>query len=221
MPNRTHTPTPGPRVPAAAWALGVVSLLMDMSSELVHSLLPLFLVTVLGASATALGVIEGVAEATAMIVKVFSGTISDAFRRRKPLVVASYGLAAVAKPLFALATKVPTVFAARFLDRIGKGVRGAPRDAFIQDLTPAQVRGAAFGLRQSLDTVGAVAGPLLAALLLLVLSDNLRLALWVAVIPAVASVLVLVFGVREPPEPPANSRTRFSLGALRILPGAF
>jgi MFS family permease len=213
--------SPRPRVPSAVWALGFVSLLMDASSELVHSLLPLFLVGVLGASATMLGLIEGVAEATAMIVKVFSGTLSDIVRRRKPLVVLGYGLAAVAKPLFALAGTVGLVFTARFLDRIGKGIRGAPRDALIQDVTPPEVRGAAFGLRQSLDTVGAVAGPLLAVALLFLLGGDLRAALWFAVLPAVASVLVLLFAVHEPVVERAAARARFQLSGLRRLPAAF
>ena len=210
-------------VPPAVWALGLVSLLMDMSSELVHSLLPLFLVTVLGASATTLGLIEGIAESTAMIVKVFSGTLSDAFRRRKPLVVAGYGLAALAKPLFAIASTVDLVFLARFLDRIGKGIRGAPRDALIHDVTPPEVRGAAFGLRQSLDTVGAVAGPLLAIALLAAFAGDIRSVLWFAVLPALAAVVLLVLGVREPvverAAPRARARALFT--GIARLPPAF
>jgi sugar phosphate permease len=153
---------PTPAIPRGVWILGFVSLLMDVSSEMIHSLLPLYLTVGLGASALVVGVIEGVAESTALIVKVFSGTLSDRLRKRKWITAFGYGLAAFSKPLFAIATAPVLVFAARFLDRIGKGIRGAPRDALIADLTPPAIRGAAFGLRQSLDTVGAVAGPLLA-----------------------------------------------------------
>ena len=185
------------KIPAAVWALGFVSMLMDISSELVHSLLPVFMVTVLGASALTVGLIEGAAEATALIVKVFSGTLSDYFGKRKPLTVLGYGMAAVAKPLFALATTTGVVLAARLFDRIGKGIRGAPRDALIADITAPEVRGAAFGLRQSLDTVGAFVGPLLAIGLMLLWANDFRAVFWVAVIPAALSVALLVFGVRE------------------------
>ena len=204
------------RIPSGVWALGFVSLFMDMSSELVHSMLPLLLVTGLGASALALGVIEGVAEATAMIVKVFSGTLSDFLRRRKLLVVAGYGMAALTKPLFALAPTVGWIFTARFLDRVGKGIRGAPRDALIADLTPAEVRGAAFGLRQSLDTVGAVVGPLAAVALLAAFAQDIRLVLWFAAVPAVIAMLILVVAVREParPEEERAVRSRFARGDL-------
>src|SRR5947209_17982256 len=150
----------GARIPRGVWILGFVSLLMDISSEMIHSLLPLYLTVGLGASALAVGVIEGVAESTALIVKMFSGALSDRWRRRKSITAFGYGMAALSKPLFALATGPLLVFVARFLDRIGKGIRGAPRDALIADITPPQSRGAAFGLRQSLDTVGAFAGPL-------------------------------------------------------------
>jgi len=187
------------RVPRTVWALGAVSLLMDLSSELVHSLLPLFMVTVLGASMVAVGVVEGIAEATASIVKVFSGAISDRLGRRKPILVLGYGLGALSKPLFPLAGSVPLVLAARFMDRIGKGIRGAPRDALIADVTPEGVRGAAYGLRQALDTVGAVLGPLAAIGLMLWLANDVRSVLWYAVVPAIASVVVLVAFVREPP----------------------
>jgi len=171
---------------------------MDVSSELIHSLLPLFLVTVLGASTLAVGAIEGVAESTALITKVFSGYLSDYFRNRKVLTVLGYGLAAATKPFFPLAPSLAWVVFARFVDRIGKGIRGAPRDALVADITPAQVRGAAFGLRQTLDTVGAVAGPALAVVAMLWLADNFRAVFWIAVVPAVASVALLIFGVREP-----------------------
>ena len=174
-------------VPRTVWALGAVSLLMDLSSELVHSLLPIFMVTVLGASMLAVGVVEGIAEATASIVKPFSGALSDRLGRRKPIVVLGYGLAALSKPLFPLAGSVPLVLAARFMDRIGKGIRGAPRDALIADVTPEGLRGAAYGLRQALDTVGAVLGPLAAIGLMFLLANDVRGALWWAVVPALLS----------------------------------
>ena len=180
------------------WTLGCVSLLMDVSSELIHSLLPLFLVTVLGASTLTVGAIEGVAEATALITKVFSGYLSDYFRNRKVLTVLGYGLAAATKPLFPLASSLVWVVFARFVDRIGKGIRGAPRDALIADITPADALGAAYGLRQTLDTVGAVAGPALAIAAMLWFADNFREVFWIAVVPAVGSVALLIFGVREP-----------------------
>lgn len=186
------------RIPATVWVLGFVSMLMDISSELVHSLLPVFMVTVLGASATAVGAIEGAAEATALIVKVFSGVLSDYAGKRKWLTVFGYGLAAVTKPLFALAGSVGWIFTARFIDRIGKGIRGAPRDALIADVTPAEIRGAAFGLRQSLDTVGAFIGPLLAMGLMLLWANDFRAVFWVAVIPAFLALALLICGVREP-----------------------
>ncbi|MCX8005266.1 MAG: MFS transporter [Burkholderiaceae bacterium] len=189
---------PRPRMPAAIWALGFVSLLMDISSEMIHSLLPLFMVTTLGASALAVGLVEGAGEAIALIVRVFSGTLSDWLGHRKWLAVAGYGLGALAKPMFALAPSVPWVLAARLTDRIGKGVRGAPRDALVADLAPPAIRGAAFGLRQSLDTVGAFLGPLLAVALMLAWHEDFRAVFWLAVIPGVASVLLLIVGVREP-----------------------
>jgi len=185
------------RIPSTIWALGFVSLFMDLSSELVHSLLPVYLVTTLGASALAVGVIEGIAESTAMLVKVFSGAISDFIGRRKGLVLLGYGLAALSKPLFPLAHSVEVVFAARFLDRIGKGIRGAPRDALIADVSPPEIRGACFGLRQSMDTVGAVLGPALAIVLMLWLAD-IQIVLWFAVVPAAVAVALIVMGVKEP-----------------------
>lgn len=184
------------RIPRTIWALGFVSLFMDLSSELVHSLLPVFLVTTLGANALTVGVIEGIAESTAMLVKVFSGAISDFMGRRKGLLLLGYGLAALSKPLFPLAHSVEVVFIARFLDRIGKGIRGAPRDALVADVSPAEIRGACFGLRQSMDTVGAVLGPILAILLMLWLADIQRV-LWFAVIPATIAVALIVAGVKE------------------------
>jgi MFS family permease len=185
------------KLPATVWALGAVSLLMDLSSELVHSLLPIFMTAVLGASMLAVGIVEGIAEATAAIVKLFSGALSDRLGRRKPLVVLGYALAALSKPLFPLAGSVALVAAARFMDRIGKGIRGAPRDALIADVTASGQRGAAFGLRQALDTVGAILGPLAAIALMFLLADDVRTVLWFAVIPAVLSVAVLVFFVKE------------------------
>jgi len=186
------------RLPSGVIALGFVSLSMDLSSEMIHSLLPVFLVTVLGASAMAVGVIEGIAEATAAFAKVFSGAISDWMGRRKPLVLLGYGLAALTKPLFPLAGSVGAVLVARFVDRVGKGIRGAPRDALIADITPEPQRGAAYGLRQAMDTVGAFAGPLAAMGLMAATHDDFRLVFWVAVVPAAVCVLLIVFGVHEP-----------------------
>ena len=189
---------PSTGIPRGVWMLGFVSLFMDVSSELIHSLLPVFMVSSLGATALMVGLVEGVAEATALIAKVFSGTISDWLGKRKGLTVLGYGLGALSKPLFALALTVHWVFVARFMDRIGKGIRGAPRDALIADLTPPEIRGAAYGLRQSLDTVGAFLGPLLAVALMLAWAGDFRTVFWFAVIPAVLSVLILIFGVHEP-----------------------
>jgi MFS family permease len=186
------------QIPTTIWVLGFVSMLMDMSSEMIHSLLPVFLVSVLGASALTVGVIEGVAEAVALISKVFSGALSDYLGRRKALVVIGYSLATATKPLFALASSAGMVFTARFVDRVGKGIRGAPRDALIADLTPVDSRGAAFGLRQSLDTVGALLGPLLAIGLMLLWSDDYRAVFWVAMIPGLFAISLLFIGVREP-----------------------
>lgn len=186
-----------PAIPRSIWMLGFVSLFMDVSSELIHGLLPVFMVSSLGASAFAVGVVEGIAEATALIVKVFSGVLSDYLGKRKALAVIGYGLGALSKPLFALALTVNWVLAARFMDRIGKGIRGAPRDALVADLAPPEIRGAAFGLRQSLDTVGAFVGPLLGVALMLFWAGDFRTVFWYAVIPAVLAVLLLVFGVEE------------------------
>ncbi|WP_433735827.1 MFS transporter [Pseudomonas putida] len=195
------------RIPRTIWALGFVSLFMDLSSELVHSLLPVFLVTTLGASALAVGVIEGIAESTSMLVKISSGAISDFIGRRKGLLLFGYGLAALTKPLFPLAYSVEMVFTARFLDRIGKGIRGAPRDALIADVSPPEIRGACFGLRQSMDTVGAVLGPALAIVLMLWLAD-IQLVLWFAVIPAAVAVALIVTGVKEPTHLPSEHTFR-------------
>ncbi|HWP11198.1 MAG TPA: MFS transporter [Ramlibacter sp.] len=192
---------PRPRLPAGIWVLGFVSLLMDVSSELIHSLLPVFMVTTLGTTVLVVGLIEGAAEATALMVKVFSGVLSDYWGRRKPLAVLGYGLGAVSKPLFALATTSGLVLSARLIDRVGKGIRGAPRDALIADIVPPAIRGAAFGLRQALDTVGAFLGPLLAIGLMLLWANDFRAVFWVAVIPGFLSVALLVIAVREPPRP--------------------
>jgi MFS family permease len=194
------------RLPASIWALGFVSLLMDVSSEMIHSLLPVFLSTSLGASMLAIGLIEGAAEATALIIKVFSGAWSDWLGRRKPLAVLGYGLGAASKPLFALASSAGMVRAARLIDRVGRGRRGAPRDALVADLVQPAQRGAAYGLRQSLDTVGAFLGPLLAIGLMLLWANDFQAIFWVAVIPAVLSVALLAFGVSEPDKPPGAAR---------------
>lgn len=198
-------------VPRTVVALGMVSLFMDTSSEIIHSLLPAFLVTVLGVSALSVGIIEGVAEGSTSIVKIFSGAISDWVGQRKPLILLGYGLAALTKPLFPLAGGVGLVLAGRFLDRIGKGIRGAPRDALIADVTPIAQRGTAFGLRQSMDTVGAFLGPMLAMLLMTASNDDFRLVFWVAVIPAAAAVLVVIYGVQEPAAPRSDERRRFPI----------
>jgi MFS family permease len=190
------------RLPKTVWTLGVVSLFMDLSSEMVHSLLPVFLVAGLGASPALLGLIEGVAEATASITKVFSGWLSDRLKGRKWLVVAGYGLAALSKPIFPLAATPFQVLVARFADRIGKGIRGAPRDALIADVTEPGMRGAAFGLRQSLDTVGAYLGPLVAIALMWALDDDIRAVFAWAVVPAVIAVMLLVVGLEEPASAP-------------------
>lgn len=208
-------------IPRAVWALGLVSLLMDVSSEMIHGLLPVFLVSVLGASTTMVGLIEGVGEATASISKLFSGWLSDRLGKRKALTVAGYGLSALSKPLFALATTSSLVLAARFSDRIGKGIRGAPRDALIGDLVPAGSRGAAYGLRQALDTVGAFAGPLIAIALMAAFNDNFRRVFWLALIPGLLSVLVLAFGVREPPHEVAVPRAPVRLDECRSLGQAY
>ena len=186
------------QIPAGIWVLGFVSLLMDISSEMIHSLLPMFMVTALGASAFAVGLIEGLAESTALIIKVFSGALSDYLGKRKGLALFGYALGALTKPLFALAPTIGVVLTARLLDRVGKGIRGAPRDALVADIAPAHLRGAAFGLRQSLDTVGAFLGPLLAVGLMLLWANDFRAVFWVAVIPGMMAVALLLFGVHEP-----------------------
>jgi MFS family permease len=206
-------------IPASIWALGLVSLFMDVSSEMIHALLPLYLVTVLGTSTLTVGIIEGIAEATASITKVFSGALSDYLGHRKWLAAAGYGLAAVTKPAFPLASSVGWLVAARFVDRVGKGIRGAPRDALIADLTPADLRGNAFGLRQSLDTIGAVLGPLLAIVFMAAFANDFTTVFWIAVIPAFVSVAIIVFGVREPERPSGLRKVRapFSRAELARL----
>jgi MFS family permease len=195
------------KIPAGVWMLGFVSMLMDISSEMIHSLLPLFLVGALGTSAFTVGIIEGLAEATALIVKVFSGALSDYLGKRKGLAVFGYALGALTKPLFAVAQGSGVVLTARLLDRVGKGVRGAPRDALVADIAPAEIRGAAFGLRQALDTVGAFLGPLLAVGLMLLWRNDFRAVFWVAVIPGMLAVLLLIFGVHEPKRHIGERRT--------------
>lgn len=204
--NRQDPAPPSHQIPRGVWVQGFVSLLMDISSEMIHSLLPLFMVTVLGSSALTIGLIEGMAEATALMVKVFSGTLSDYLGRRKGLALLGYGLGALTKPLFAIATGSGLILIARLLDRIGKGIRGAPRDALVADLTPLELRGTAFGLRQSLDTVGALLGPLLAVGLMLLWHDDFRAIFWLAVIPGLASVTLLAIGLREPKESDRRER---------------
>jgi len=220
--NMTTEAKPSSRlreIPGGIWALGFVSLLMDVSSEMIHALLPIYLVTVLGTSALTVGVIEGIAEATALIAKVFSGALSDWLGKRKFLAALGYGLAALTKPIFPLAPTVGWLVAARFVDRIGKGIRGAPRDALVADLSPPHLRGASFGLRQSLDTVGAFLGPLLAIGLMLLTLNNFTVVFWVAVIPAFLSLFLILFAVREPERPAGLRRVRnpISKAELRQL----
>jgi MFS family permease len=198
-------------LPAGIWALGFVSMFMDISSELVHSLLPVFMVTVLGASMVTVGVVEGVAEATAAVAKVFSGAISDYLGKRKFLLVLGYGMAAFTKPMFPLATSMSWVFLARFLDRIGKGIRGAPRDALVADIAPPELRGAAYGLRQALDSAGAFIGPLLALAFMAWFANDVKAVLWVAVVPAFIAVALLVAAVREPAGAQRGSEARAPL----------
>ena len=210
-------------VPSGVWALGFVSLLMDLSSEMIHGLLPVFLTTALGASLATVGLIEGIAEATAAITKVFSGWLSDRIGQRKLLTGIGYGLAAASKPLFVIAHSVGLVMFARFADRVGKGIRGAPRDALIADITAPGLRGAAFGLRQSLDTVGAFLGPAAAIALMFVLHNDTRIIFALAAVPAIAAVLLIVVGVREPADaaPSPKARSPIAWGELGSLGGAF
>ena len=216
------TNAPRVRIPRSVWILGAVSLFMDMSSELVHSVLPVYLTSVLGLSVLAVGIIEGIAEATASMLKVVSGYVSDRFAKRKSLALLGYGLAALTKPVFPLAETAFGVVAARFVDRIGKGIRSAPRDAIVADVTPPQLLDAAYGLRQSLDTVGAFAGPMLAMLFLWLWAGDLRMVLWVAVVPAFIAVALLAVGVPEPPpQTPARRNAAIRFNTLTRLPKAF
>ena len=210
-------------IPRGIWALGFVSMFMDISSEMIHALFPIYLVTVLGASMVTVGFIEGIAEATALITKVFSGAISDWLGRRKLLVVIGYGLAAFTKPVFPLATSMGWFVGARFVDRIGKGIRGAPRDALIADIAPEHIRGASFGLRQSLDTIGAFVGPLLAIGLMLLTMNDFKLVFWIAVIPAFIALALLVIGVEEPKKATTveDAKPRMQLSDVKRLSAPF
>jgi MFS family permease len=203
-------------IPRGVWALGFVSLLMDLSSEMIHALLPLYLVTVLGASMVTVGVIEGIAEATTSIVKIFSGALSDRLGKRKLLAAAGYGLAAFTKPVFPLAPTIAWLVAARLVDRIGKGIRGSPRDALIADLTAPDLRGASFGLRQSLDTIGAVLGPMVAMALMLLLADNFTAVFWIAVVPAFLSFGVILFFVSDPDRPAGTAPVKSPLARAEL-----
>lgn len=208
-------------IPSGVWALGFVSLFMDTSSELVHSLMPIFLVGVLGASALTVGLISGLAEAVVSITKLFSGGLSDWFGRRKPLILVGYGLAALTKPILPLAPSVAWIFVAHAVDRFGKGVRGAPRDALVADITPPELRGAAYGLRQSIDTVGAFLGPLLAIFFMALLDDDIRAVFWIAVIPAVISVLIILAFVRDAEQPITSAKPKLRLSDAKRLKTAF
>ncbi|MDX1253334.1 MAG: MFS transporter [Gammaproteobacteria bacterium] len=219
-PPSRRTLTAWRALPAGIWALGFGSLFMDISSEMIHSLLPIFMVTVLGASMVTVGVIEGVAEATAAVLKVFSGALSDYLGKRKFLMILGYGLAAFTKPIFPLAGSIGWVFTARFIDRVGKGIRGAPRDALVADITPAPLRGAAYGLRQALDSVGALLGPLLAMAFMIWLADDIRAVMWIAVVPAFIAVALLMIYVREPSIAPTvgQAKVPLTLRDARRLP---
>ena len=210
------------QIPKSIWVLGFVSLLMDVSSEMIHSLLPLFMVTTLGTSVLAVGLIEGVAESTALIVKIFSGVLSDYLGQRKRLALLGYALGAFTKPLFAIATSSGLILSARIIDRVGKGIRGAPRDALVAEIAPAHLRGAAFGLRQSLDTVGAFLGPLLAVGLMILWANDFRAVFWVSVIPGLLAVLLLFLGVTEPKQNHTNHRINpISIANLKRLNAAY
>jgi MFS family permease len=198
------------RLPRAVIALGLVSFLSDLSSEMIYPLLPVFLAGTLGAGAVALGAIEGLAESTAAFLKVVSGRWTDRTRRRKPLIVSGYGLSGAARPLIGAAAVWPVVALLRFTDRVGKGLRTSPRDALIADVTPSDRLGAAYGLHRAMDHAGAVAGPLVAAGLLLIPAMTLRGVFLLAAIPAVLVMIVLVLAVQEPAadgHPPTSART--------------
>lgn len=223
--SSTNNITPVTRcsLPAGVWALGFVSMFMDISSEMIHALLPVYMVAVLGTSSLTVGIIEGIAEATASITKIFSGALSDWLGKRKLLAALGYGLAAITKPIFPLAPSIGWLVAARFIDRIGKGIRGAPRDALIADITPLEQRGAGFGLRQSLDTIGAFAGPLLAIALMWATANHFQAVFWIAVLPAFAAVALIVFAVKEPERPAGQRKVRMPLrrSELRLLGAGF
>src|SRR5690348_734612 len=206
-----------PPLPRNVWVLGFVSLFMDLSSEIYHALLPAFITLVLGLPATALGAIDGIAEATANFAKLLSGRLSDRSLRRKPWVMAGYGLAALSKPLFPLATSAPAVMVARFADRIGKGIRGSPRDAMVADETPPEIRGRAFGLRQALDTVGALLAPIAAIGLMVLLANNIRMVFWIAVVPAVGAFLLAWLALREPEQHLAPLKRSPFFAGFRML----
>ena len=204
------------KIPKGVWVLGCVSMLMDISSEMIHSLLPLFMVGSLGMSVALVGLLEGLAESLALIIKVFSGVISDAVGRRKGLALLGYSLGALSKPLFAMAPVMSWIVAGRLIDRVGKGIRGAPRDALVADITPVEVRGAAFGLRQSLDTVGAFTGPLFAVGLMLLWQNDFRAVFWVAVVPAVLAVIVLAYGIQEPKNSVVHDRRMSPISVVNL-----
>ena len=211
------------KIPKAVWVLGFVSMFMDISSEIIHALLPLFLTASLGISVAMVGLIDGVAEATASITKVFSGYLSDRMGKRKPLILIGYGLGALSKPVFALAGTAPVIMGARFADRIGKGLRGAPRDALVADVTPAEIRGRAFGLRQSIDTLGAFLGPLIAIAAMAAFANDMRAVFWLAVIPAGIAVVLVLVGVEDAKRPAGESDARVPvrIADLRRLPRTF
>lgn len=208
-------------IPATVWMVGFVSLLMDVSSEMINTLLPLYLAGGLGASALAIGFIEGISVAIATASKFLSGVLADFSRRAKPIAVLGYGLAALSRLIFPLATSVDLIVLARAMDRVGKGIRGAPRDAIVAAVTPQGMRGASFGLRKSLDTVGGFLGPLIAIAAMLLLAGDIVTVFWLAALPAGMAVAVLIFAVREPAESRAEIKNipafRFA-DAFRLNP---
>lgn len=215
MPDVKQPPT-WRKIPVGVWALGFVSLLMDISSEMVHAILPVYLVVGLGASVLTVGVIEGLAEATAAITKIFSGVLSDRLGKHKLLATVGYGLAAFTKPIFPLAPSIAWLVTARFIDRVGKGIRGAPRDALVADLSPPNLRGASFGLRQSLDTIGAFMGPLAAIGLMWLFADHFISVFWIAVIPAFLALGLIIFAVHEPNRPEGLRKVRMPLSRAEL-----
>lgn len=217
-----NSPNDKSQMPSSIWMLGFVSMLMDISSEIIHSLLPLFMATVLSANIMVIGIIEGLGESTALIVKIFSGALSDYLGKRKSVALLGYTLGALTKPLFAIAQTSGDVLTARLLDRVGKGMRSAPRDALIADIAPQQLRGSAFGLRQALDTVGAVIGPLLAVGLMFLLADNFRAVFWIAAIPGILAAVLLMYGVKEiSPQNSDNDTNPINRSNLKRLDAAY